>query len=114
LFKIKCGHLSKETKLQTTSSFKEIKTYLTLASYGHTPLFFEDWIKELGEERPKMSYAKAKTTVKKVFKNLEKHKSLEKKKTALLTLSGEERKAFVKSFFRMVEHEMVGKIENLH
>jgi hypothetical protein len=96
------------------SPIQEINSYLKMASYGHYPLFFDEWMLDLSQRPKRLSYSKAKTTVKKTFKNLQRHHSAERKKIALLSMNETERKDFIFSFMKMLEHEMVTKIENLH
>ncbi len=86
-------------------------------SSGYLPLFYQDWIHEsfsdLTECR-KMSFSHAAETVHRVYKQIERHHSIERKKTAIQALQNDERKDFVISFMKMVEYRMLDKLRELH
>jgi hypothetical protein len=86
-------------------------------SAGFYPLFYQDWIHESfadAAEVRRMSFSRAAETVHRVYKNLERHASIERKKTAIQALRGDERRDFVLSFIKMVEYRTLDKLRELH
>jgi hypothetical protein len=92
----------------------EMKSYLSLASSGHFPLFFKEWLEEGVNSGGPMSFQVANRNVRDAFKKLSRHRTEEKKKTALTGLAKDERDIFVKSFIKMVEHNMLKDMTTLH
>lgn len=86
-------------------------------SSGYYPLFYQDWIlesfKDPNEVR-KMSFSRAAETVHRVYKQIERHSSIDRKKTAIQALNNDERKEFVLSFMKMVEYRALDKLRELH
>lgn len=86
-------------------------------STGYLPLFYQDWILESFQDASvvkKMSFSKAAETVHRVYKQIERHHSIERKKTAIQALQDNERKDFVLSFMKMVEYRALDKMRELH
>lgn len=86
-------------------------------SSGYFPLFYQDWIHESFAdvvEVKKMSFSRAAETVHRVYKQIERHNSIERKKTAIQALKDEERMDFVLSFMKMVEYRALDKMRELH
>jgi hypothetical protein len=86
-------------------------------SSGYLPLFFQDWILESFSdptEVKKVSFSRAAETVHRVYKQIERHHSIEKKKTAIESLQLQERKDFILSFMKMVEYRALDKLRELH
>ena len=92
----------------------EMKSYITLASAGHFPLFFKEWLEEGVSSQGPMSYQVANRNVRETFKKLSRHRTEQKKKTALTGLNKEDRDVFVKSFIKVVEHNVLKDIKTLH
>lgn len=84
---------------------KDYNNYLTLGMTGHYPLFFQSWVKDSHKSIQKINIKKANHNVAHVFNQLAKHKSLEKKKTALIGMDKLSREEFIRSFFKVVEHK---------
>ena len=61
-----------------------------------------------------MSYRVANRNVREVFKKLAKHRTEEKKKTLLSALNDNERNLFIKSFVKVVEHNVLKDVKTLH
>lgn len=100
--------------MQTQSNVKsDYNNYLQLAQIGHYPLFFNDWVKTSLNQKQKMTFRKANHNVKHVFNQLARHKTLEKKKTALIGMDRISREEFIRSFFMVVEHEMLKDLKSL-
>ncbi|MCO4755738.1 MAG: hypothetical protein KC478_14755 [Bacteriovoracaceae bacterium] len=99
---------------QTISVGNSMKSYINMAKTGHYPLFFSEWLDgSLKEARP-VSYKNAKQNVNEVFDKLAKHKSIERKKTMMESLSTDERSEFIQSFFKMVERDILKDLKSLH
>lgn len=101
-------------KMQETQGLDQL---IEAGSSGHFPLFYQDWIHESMadiNEVKKMSFSKAAETVHRFYRQIERHTSIEKKKTAIQALKNEERKDFVLSFLKMVEYRTLDKIKELH
>lgn len=92
---------------------EEFKNYITMAKTGHYPLFNIEWFEKSASMQNPLSYKAATNNVESIFKNLARHKSLSKKQTAVLAMSTETREEFIRSFFKMVEHETLRDIEQL-
>ena len=75
-------------------------------SAGFFPLFYQDWIHESFadvSEVKRMSFSRAAENVHRVYKLIERHSSIERKKTAIQALKNDERKEFVLSFMKMFQ-----------
>lgn len=86
-------------------------------SSGFFPLFYQDWIHESFADKAnaqKISFSRAAETVHKAYKHLERHSSIERKKTALQAMKQEDRKDFILSFMKMVEFRTLDKLRELH
>lgn len=101
-------------KLQEAEGLDQL---IEAGSAGFFPLFYQDWIHESfadqGEVR-RMSFSKAAETVHRVYKEIERHHSFERKKTAISALKNQDRKDFVISFMKMVEHRTLDNLKELH
>lgn len=101
-------------KLQEAEGLDQL---IEAGSAGFFPLFYQDWILEsLSDQKEvkRISFSKAAETVHRVYKQIEKHHSIERKKTAIQALQNDERKDFVLSFMKMVEHRTLDKVRELH
>lgn len=101
-------------KLQEAQGLDQL---IESGSAGFFPLFYQDWIHEsLSDaiEVKRMSFSRAAENVHKVYKQIERHSSIERKKTAIQALKNDERKEFVISFMKMVEYRTLDKLRELH
>jgi hypothetical protein len=101
-------------KLQEAQGLDQL---IEAGSAGFFPLFYQDWILESFSDKAevrRISFSKAAETVHRVYKQIERHQSIERKKTAIQALQNEERKDFVLSFMKMVEHRTLDKVRELH
>lgn len=96
-----------------TGPKSDYKNYLKLAETGHYPLFFDDWLSESFIQGQQLTFSKASRNVKHVFNQLARHRTLEKKKTALIGMDKTSREEFIRSFFKVVEHEMLKDMKSL-
>jgi hypothetical protein len=92
----------------------ELKNYLKLAKTGHYPLFFQEWLNDDLKDDEPLSYRVANRNVRETFKKLARHQTFEKKKTALTSLKENERQIFIRSFFKVVEHDILKDLTSLH
>jgi len=86
-------------------------------SSGYLPLFYQDWISESFADKnevKRMSFSKAVATVHRIYGQIERHHSIERKKTAIQALQKDERKEFVLSFMKMVEYRALDRLKELH
>lgn len=101
-------------KLQEAQGLDQL---IEAGSSGYFPLFYQDWIHEscsdMTEVR-KISFSRAAETVHRVYKQIERHSSIERKKVAIQALKNDERKDFVLSFMKMVEYRALDKLRELH
>lgn len=101
-------------KLQEAQGLDQL---IESGSAGFFPLFYQDWIHESladAVEVRQMSFSRAAETVHRVYKQIERHSSIERKKTAIQALKNDERKDFVLSFLKMVEYRALDKMRELH
>jgi hypothetical protein len=91
----------------------KIENFVKIAQIGHYPLFFDDWLSSSLKEKKSLTFMNASKNVKAVFTNLERHRTIEKKKTALIGMEKESREEFIRSFFKVVEHEMLKDLKTL-
>lgn len=101
-------------KLQEAQGLDQL---IEAGSAGFFPLFYQDWIHESFSDTAevrRMSFSRAAETVHRVYKQIERHSSIERKKTAIQALKNEERKDFVISFMKMVEYRALDKMKELH
>lgn len=101
-------------KLQDTQGLDQL---IEAGSSGYFPLFYQDWIHESFAdvaEVKRMSFSRAAETVHRVYRQIERHHSLDRKKTAIQALQNDERKEFVLSFMKMVEYRSLDKLKELH
>ena len=91
----------------------EYLNYIKIATTGHYPLFFSEWLEESLHIKQNLSFRKAGLNVKQTFKLLERHKTIEKKKTALIGMNKVSREEFIRSFFKIVEHEKLKEMIGL-
>jgi hypothetical protein len=86
-------------------------------SSGYLPLFYPSWISESfadPSEVKRMSFSRAAETVHRVYGQIERHASIERKKTAIQAMDNNERKDFIISFMKMVEYRALDKMRELH
>jgi hypothetical protein len=87
--------------------------FVKIAQIGHYPLFFNDWVTSSLNDKQALTFMNASKNVKQVFSNLERHRTIEKKKTALIGMEKSSREEFIRSFFKVVEHEVLKDLTSL-
>lgn len=101
-------------KLQEAQGLDQL---IEAGSSGYFPLFYQDWILESFadiKEVKKISFSMAAENVHRVYKQIERHHSIDRKKTAIQALKTDERNEFVLSFMKMVEYRALDKLRELH
>ena len=91
----------------------EYKNYLEMAKYGHYPLFFEEWLDESLPGGQALPARKATHNVRHVFNLLARHNTVERKKTALISMDKTSRQEFIRSFFKVVEEDILKENKTL-
>lgn len=87
--------------------------FIKLAQTGHYALFPEKWVLESLQSGEVPKYRNANKNVREVFKTLSKHKSLQKKQTVLMSLPDDKRQEFIRSFYCVVEHNLLNEVKTL-
>ena len=101
-------------RMQDVKSLNEL---IEAGSSGYLPLFYQDWIAESFSDSSnmrKISFSRAAETVHKVFEKIERHPTIERKKTAIQAMDTDERKEFILSFMKMVEYRTLDRLRELH
>lgn len=86
-------------------------------SSGYLPLFYPDWIEESFKdvaEAKKISFSRAAENVHRIYRQIERHSTIERKKIAIQALNQTDRKEFIVSFMKMVEYRALDKMRELH
>ncbi len=93
-----------------------MKALIHLGTQGHFPLFHDLWIKdpELKEKKFHKITGLERARAKKLFQKVSKHRQLEHKKTVLLSMGEDDRKLFMKAFFRLVEGKILDLKPEIH
>lgn len=95
---------------------ESMKALIKLGTMGHYPLFHECWINDpdLREKRFQKITGMERARAKKLFQMVSGHRQLEHKKTVLLSMKDDDRKIFIKAFFKLVEGKILDQRPELH
>lgn len=97
---------------------KELERLIEMGTNGFFPLFYPEWINDSlldkNKSRAYNSQLKSKEKIKKVYDSISRHRNIERQKTALMTLSKEDRNDFIQSFLHVVESQVVDNTARLH
>ena len=95
---------------------ESMNALIHLGTTGHFPLFHEIWLSDpdIKEKKFQKITGQEKARAKKLFQQVSKHRKLEHKITVLLSMNDEDRKLFVKAFFKMVEVKILDQKRELH
>lgn len=85
----------------------DYKNFLKIAQTGHYPLFFGEWLDQSFSQAQTVNIRKASHNVAHIFGQLSRHNTIEKKKTALIGMDKLTREEFIRSFFKVVEYEIL-------
>lgn len=95
---------------------ESMKALIHLGTVGHFPLFHDLWMSDpdIKEKRFQKITGLERARAKKLFQQVSKHRQLEHKKTVLLSMNDEDRKLFMKAFFKLVEGKILDQKMELH
>ena len=95
---------------------ESMKALIQLGTTGHFPLFHEIWLTDpdIKEKRFQKITGQERARAKKLFQQVSKHRQLEHKKTVLLSMNDEDRKLFMKAFFKLVEGKILDLKPEIH
>lgn len=93
-----------------------MKALIHLGTQGHFPLFHELWLTDpsMREKKFQKITGLERAKAKKLFLRVSKHRQLEHKKTVLLSMNDEDRKLFMKAFFKLVEGKILDLKPEIH
>lgn len=93
-----------------------MKALIQLGVVGYYPLFHEIWLNDpdIKERRFQKISGLERARAKKLFQQVSKHRQLEHKKTVLISMSDDDRKIFMKAFFKLVEGKILDQKMELH
>jgi len=91
-----------------------LATLIELGKNGLFPLFYTQWLKT-SPTKEETSFTKDdRDTLRKIIDQLSNHKSIERKRTILLSLSVKDRDLFVSTFLKLVEEKILDDSPDLH
>ena len=95
---------------------ESMKALIHLGTQGHFPLFHSSWLTEpeMNEKRFHKITGLERARAKKLFQRVSKHRQLEHKKTVLQSRAEEDRKLFMKAFFKLVEGKILDQKPEIH
>lgn len=95
---------------------ESMKALIHLGTTGHFPLFHDIWMNDpdMKEKRFQKITGIERARAKKLFQQVSKHRQLEHKKTVLISMCDEDRKLFMKAFFKLVEGKILDQRPELH
>ena len=97
--------------LQKWRNSPEIASLVEIGTKGFFPLFYPQWLYEVSNPKTnphsKPVSKQEEEKAKKILKQLQKHKSLDRKKTLLSSLEKEDRMLFIKTFLKAVEGKIL-------
>jgi hypothetical protein len=95
---------------------ESMKALIKMGTNGHYPLFHSTWMNDpdLGAKRFQKITGSERARAKKLFQLVSGHRQLEHKKTVLLAMTDDDRKLFMKAFFKLVEGKILDARPELH
>ncbi len=95
---------------------ESMKALIHLGTQGHFPLFHSSWLTdpELKEKKFHKITGLERARAKKLFNRVSKHRQLEHKKTVVLSMLDDDRKLFMKAFFKLVEGKILDQNPEIH
>ncbi len=97
-----------------TRTDQSLKALIELGKKGMFPLFERTWIDQYFTNPILTKNKKQKTQIDKMFSQLSKHKTIERKKTLLFAMTEQERNLLIREFFQMVEGKILDEGPELH
>lgn len=86
---------------------RAIKSLIELAALGFYPLFEDNWMQEVWQNKPKKLTGNEKAKAKTLFKRLCEHRTLERQRTVFWSMKDEDRMLFKRAFLKMVENKVL-------
>jgi|GEM_PF-4226027 len=77
--------------------------YLELGEQGFYPLFFRDWIIQVDLKQMNKKYKGKELDLETFFKQVDKHKQIDRKKLVMSALSKNQRDQIIFEFFRKID-----------
>lgn len=95
---------------------ESMKALIQMGTTGYYPLFHEIWMQDptFKEKRFQKITGVERARAKKLFHQVSQHKRIEHKKTVLLSMSEEDRRIFMKAFFKLVEGKILDQKPEIH
>lgn len=94
-------------------SEKSLKSLIEMGTNGHFPLFFDEWIGELGSLNLSLSEREG-YKAKRLLERIKEHRTIERQKVVLMGLTERERQLVMRAFIKMVETKILDKRPELH
>lgn len=93
-----------------------MKALIELGMAGFYPLFHDVWLQDptIKEKKFHKITGIERARAKKLFNQVSKHKRLEHKKTILMSMSEDDRRLFMKAFFKIVEGKILDLKPEIH
>ncbi len=100
----------------TYRSNEALEALINMGTNGYFPLFHESWLSSdhFQEKRFIKLTGVERARAKKLFQLVTKHKSMDHKKTMLLSFTEEDRFIFMKAFFKLVEGKILDQKPEIH
>jgi len=92
---------------------KSLKSLIEMGTKGHFPLFFDEWMGELGSVDLGLTEREG-YKAKRILDRLKEHRTIERQKVVLMGLSERERNLVMRAFLKMVETKILDKRPELH
>jgi len=99
---------------QPQNNNQGIQSLVELGANGHYPLFPPEWFASLSLTSNFAISKSDKEKTHKIINRMCQHRSLDRKRTILYSLTEKEREIFLKVFFSMVEDKLMSKKPELH
>ena len=95
---------------------ESMKALIQLGTVGFFPLFHDIWLNDpdVKQKRFQKITGVERARAKMLFQLVSKHRQLEHKKTVLQSMCDEDRKLFIKAFFKLVEGKILDQRMELH
>lgn len=105
----------KKTKSKAPLNQASIRSLIDLGTIGHYPLFYNEWLEKYRNIAHTLQQSdQHRNFSQEIIQRLSKHKSLERKRTVLLSLNEDQLMIFINEFFSLVETRMLDKKPGFH
>ncbi len=106
------------TKPKRSSTFhpsSNLSSFIKMAIHGHYPLFYNSWFNEYLENKTSIkSTQKTKKLSREIIQRMDKHRSIDRKRTILMSLNKSDRMIFINEFLLMVESQVLDRKPGIH